>query len=70
MKLYATPFVPFGGGPIVIAGGGGEVVMLEACVALSEVSVDADTGPVTVPGAVGSAVIPPSRLRVDPVRHA
>ena len=70
MKLYATPFVPFGGGPLVIVGGGSAMVMLKACVAFGAFPLVAVTVPLNVPVAVGVPLITPAELRVSPVGNA
>ena len=67
MKLYGTPSVPFGGGPLVIVGGGSAMVMLNAWMALGAVPLLAVTVPAKVPRAVGVPLITPAGLKVRPV---
>ena len=66
MKLYATPSVPFGGGPLVMVGGGSAMVMLNVCVAFGAVPLLAITVTENVPRAVGVPLITPAGLKVKP----
>ena len=66
MKLYGTPSVPFGGGPLVIVGGGSAMVMLNAWMALGVLPLLAVTVPGKVPRAVGVPLITPAGLNVKP----
>jgi hypothetical protein len=70
VNVYAEPAVPFGGGPFVIDGAAGAIVMLKFCVASGAVPFVAVTVPANVPVDVGVPLIAPPELNVNPVGKA